>query len=70
MVYYSEATHYSIQKNIHLLGMDSITIRANEMGEMDYDDLEVTIQMHRHQPAVVLANIGTTMTDRYIFQHT
>jgi histidine decarboxylase len=63
MVYYSEATHYSIQKNIHLLGMDSITIRANEKGEMDYDDLEVTIQMHRHQPAVILANIGTTMTE-------
>ena len=63
MVYYSEATHYSIQKNIHLLGMDSITIRANDKGEIDYDDLEVTIQMHRHQPAVILANIGTTMTE-------
>lgn len=63
MVYYSEATHYSVQKNIHLLGMSSIIIRCKENGEMDYSDLEQTIQMHRHQPAVILANIGTTMTE-------
>ena len=63
MVYYSEATHYSVQKNIHLLGMTSIVIRSKENGEMDYDDLKQTIQMHRHQPAIILANIGTTMTE-------
>lgn len=63
MVYYSEATHYSVQKNIHLLGMSSIVIRCKENGEMDYDDLKETIQLHRHQPAVIIANIGTTMTE-------
>lgn len=63
MVYYSEATHYSIQKNIHLLNMPSIVIRAKENGEMDYDDLADTIHFHRHQPAIILANIGTTMTE-------
>lgn len=63
MVYYSEATHYSVQKNIHLLNMDSIVIRTNENGEMDYDDLSDMIQLHRHQPAIILANIGTTMTE-------
>jgi len=63
MVYYSEATHYSIQKNIHLLGMSSIVIRCKENGEMDYDDLKETIQMHRHRPVIMLANIGTTMTE-------
>jgi histidine decarboxylase len=61
MVYYSEATHYSIQKNIHLLGMSSISIRCNEKGEMDYNDFKETIQMYRHQPAIIVANIGTTM---------
>ncbi len=63
MVYYSEATHYSVQKNIHLLNMPSIVIRANESGEMDYNDLKDAIQLHRHQPAIVIANIGTTMTE-------
>lgn len=63
MVYYSEATHYSVQKNIHLLGMPSIVIRSQPNGEMDYNDLKEAIQLHRHQPAIVLANIGTTMTE-------
>ena len=63
MVYYSEATHYSAQKNIHLLNMPSIVVRANERGEMDYDDLMEAIQLNRHKPVIVLANIGTTMTE-------
>jgi histidine decarboxylase len=63
MVYYSEATHYSVQKNLHLLGMDSIVIRCQPNGEMDYDDLKETIQLHRHRPVIILANIGTTMTE-------
>lgn len=63
MVYYSEATHYSVQKNIHLLNMSSIVIRADGAGEMDYEDLAETMQQHRHKPVIVLANIGTTMTE-------
>lgn len=63
MVYYSEATHYSVHKNLHLLNMSSIVIRAHENGEMDYDDLRSTIQMNRHMPVIILANIGTTMTE-------
>ena len=63
MVYYSEATHYSVQKNIHLLNMPSIVIRSMANGEMDYDDLKEAMQLHRHQPAIILANIGTTMTE-------
>lgn len=63
MVYYSEATHYSVQKNIHLLGMPSIVIRSQQNGEMNYDDLKEAIQLHRHKPAIILANIGTTMTE-------
>lgn len=63
MVYYSEATHYSVHKNLHLLNMPSIVIRAYENGEMDYEDLRNTIQMNRHMPVIILANIGTTMTE-------
>jgi len=63
MVYFSESTHYSVQKNLQLLGMQYITIRSQENGEMDYDDLEHTIQLHRQHPVIILANIGTTMTE-------
>lgn len=63
MVYYSESTHYSIHKNIHLLKMPSIVIRCDEKGEMDYEDLKDAIHLHRHQPAIIVANIGTTMTE-------
>jgi len=63
MVYYSESTHYSVHKNLHLLNMSNIVIRSQENGEMDYDDLRDTIQMNRHMPVIILANIGTTMTE-------
>ena len=63
IVYYSEATHYSVQKNLHLLNMPNIAIRTTENGEIDYDDLEKTISINRQMPVIILANIGTTMTE-------
>ena len=63
MVYYSETTHYSVKKNIHLLNIPSIVIRAQENGEMDYEDLENTLQFNRHKPAIVLSTYGTTMKE-------
>jgi histidine decarboxylase len=63
MVYFSESTHYSVQKNLHLLNIDNITIKCQDNDEMDYDDLEAVLSQHRHRPAIVFANIGTTMTE-------
>lgn len=63
MVYFSESTHYSVQKNLHLLNIESITIKSQENGEIDYNDLEAVLSQHRHRPAIVFANIGTTMTE-------
>lgn len=63
MVYHSEATHYSVQKNLHLLNMPNIVISAQQKGEIDYEDLENTIKMNRHIPVIIIANIGTTMTE-------
>lgn len=63
MVYYSESTHYSVKKNIHLLNIPSIVIRSQENGEIDYDDLENTLQFNRHRPAIVLTTFGTTMKE-------
>jgi histidine decarboxylase len=63
IVYYSEATHYSVQKNLHLLNMPNIAIRSQASGEIDYLDLEKTISINRQVPVIILANIGTTMTE-------
>jgi histidine decarboxylase len=63
MVYYSDATHYSVQKNVHILGLNSIVLRTQDNGEMDYDDLSDMIQLHRDHPVIIMANIGTTMTE-------
>lgn len=63
MVYYSESTHYSVRKNLHLLNIPSIVIRSQENGEMDYEDFENTIQLNRHKPAIVLTTFGTTMKE-------
>lgn len=63
MVYYSESTHYSVRKNIHLLNIPSIAIRSQENGEIDYEDFENTVRMNRHMPVICLANFGTTMTE-------
>lgn len=70
MVYYSEATHYSVSKSAHLLNMPAIVIRTSATGEMDYNDLRSSLTLHRHQPAIVIANIGTTMTEAKDDVHT
>jgi len=63
IVYYSESTHYSIRKNIHLLNIPSIVIKSQENGEIDYNDFENTVRMNRHKPVIVLATFGTTMKE-------
>ncbi len=63
MVYYSESTHYSVRKNIHLLNIPSIVIRSQENGEIDYEDFENTVKMNRHKPVIVLTTFGTTMKE-------
>lgn len=63
MFYYSESTHYSVKKNIHLLNVPSITIRTQKNGEIDYKDLENTLKLNRDRPAIILTTFGTTMTE-------
>ncbi len=63
IVYYSQDTHYSVSKNLHLLNMRHIMIRSRENGEVDYGDLRETLKIHRDKPAIIFANIGTTMTE-------
>ena len=63
MVYVSQAAHYSVHKAIDLLAMRSITVRATGTGEMDYQDLAGHVGRYPERPAIVVANIGTTMTE-------
>ncbi len=63
IVYYSESTHYSVKKNLHLLNVPSIVIKSQPNGEMNYEDLENTLRFNRHKPAIILATFGTTMKE-------
>lgn len=63
IVYFSEDTHYSVSKNVHFLNMRHIMIKSQQNGEIDYEDLYETLKVHRDVPAIIFANIGTTMKE-------
>lgn len=60
-VYYSVAAHYSVPKNVHLLGVRGVPVATQQSGEMDYDDLRA--KLDPALPAIIVATIGTTMTE-------
>jgi histidine decarboxylase len=59
-VFHSDHAHYSIRKNIHILRMQGQPVAVRDHGEMDYHDLEKKLKGVKS--AIVLANIGSTMT--------
>ena len=61
MFYFSEDTHYSVLKNVRVLNARYIMIKRQENGELDYGDLRDMIRVNRDVPAVIMANVGTTM---------
>ena len=61
VAYFSEDTHYSIPKILHVPQIRSTMIHSQDNGEMDYDDLRNSILRKMGHPALVIANIGTTM---------
>lgn len=62
IVYFSEQTHYSVAKILRLQHTRNIMIRSQPGGEIDYEDLEESIRIHRDVPPIIFANAGTTMT--------
>jgi histidine decarboxylase len=62
-VYYSQAAHYSVPKNIHILGCTGEAVATLPSGEMDYADLAKRLRAHGDKHAIVIATIGTTMTE-------
>ncbi|MCK5781677.1 MAG: histidine decarboxylase [Flavobacteriales bacterium] len=63
MVYFSQNTHYSVNKNLRILNMQRVVIKSQHNGELDYQDLKDTIARNRHMPPIIFANIGTTMKE-------
>jgi histidine decarboxylase len=61
--YFSDAAHYSIDKYRRLLGMTAVRIRTDGHGEIDYNDLRSQVSLRRDRPALVVATIGTTMSE-------
>lgn len=61
MVYYSQDTHYSVDKIVRCLKLRSTMIKSNPDGTMNLDDLKETMRIHRSIPPIIFANIGTTM---------
>ena len=59
--YFSEETHYSVLKNMRVLNARHTMIKRQDNGEIDYQNLYEMIEVNRHLPAVIIANIGTTM---------
>ncbi len=62
ITYFSEDTHYSVSKILRLQHTRNIMIRSQASGEIDYQDLEESIRIHRDVPPIIFANVGTTMT--------
>jgi histidine decarboxylase len=62
-VYHSNASHYSVSKNAHLLRMPVNTIKTQPQGELDYNDLRSHLLKNKMKPAIIVANIGTTMSE-------
>lgn len=62
ILYTSKASHYSLFKVARLLALDICVIATTETGEMDYRDFEEKLMANLSRPALINANLGTTMT--------
>ena len=60
--FYSTASHYSIKKNVDILGMDLVALPVNAKDEMDLAAFEKAItETPLDVPLLISVNIGTTM---------
>ncbi|MDA9448310.1 histidine decarboxylase [Bradyrhizobium sp. CCBAU 21360] len=63
VAYFSNDTHYSVSKAVRLLRLEHAVVQATPSGEIAYDDLAQQASRFRRRPAIVVANIGTTMKE-------
>lgn len=60
---YSAAAHYSVVKAVHMLHMPSVKVDTQPNGEIDYEKFETTVGNHPNKAIIIVANIGSTMTE-------
>jgi histidine decarboxylase len=63
LIIHSQAAHQSVPAMATLLGLPTIAVRAHWDGMLDLADLRDVIRAHRHRPLIVVATIGTTLTE-------
>lgn len=61
ILYTSEDTHYSIPKIARILKIPIVTVKSQPNGEMDYRDFEDQLLKNLDKPAIINANLGTTL---------
>ena len=61
IIYYSEETHYSVDKIVRLLNIPARKICSLSNGEIDYYHLIEQIKYDKQNNPIIFANIGTTM---------
>jgi histidine decarboxylase len=61
ILYSSQDTHYSVSKAAQLFRIEHLIIDSQPNGELDYDHLETQLRSHRHRPAILNLNLGTTL---------
>ncbi|HET9517008.1 MAG TPA: pyridoxal-dependent decarboxylase, partial [Actinoplanes sp.] len=57
------SAHHAVTNVIQRLGLTAVPIRADALGEIDYDDLAEQVNLRRHVSAIVVANIGSAVTE-------
>jgi histidine decarboxylase len=63
LVIHSAAAHYSVPKLVTKLRMPSVVVQASQDGRIDQHHLREAVGVHRRRPIIVVATIGTTMTE-------
>lgn len=61
ILYISADTHYSIPKIAKMLRIPLVVVKSTSNGEMNYLHFENELRKRLHAPAIVCANLGTTM---------
>jgi histidine decarboxylase len=62
-LYYSTSAHWSVAKLAAKLCIPAVAVHALNDGRMDLRDLRTALRTQRHRGAIVLATIGTTLTE-------
>ncbi len=62
VVYYSRHSHYSVAKAVQLTHAEAVEVAVDSWGEINYAKLGEAISQHPGRPAIIMANIGTTVT--------